>query len=284
MATVNFRYDYPYCGYGDNARYRHVWGNSQVTLNGNYSWPVVFNTTVPKCSHIQVYATATNISGNVLNISWDLYVYRASYGWVRAMQFVMPEAGETTIECDLAGFDITQVICVPSSRQGSGTRWTPTYTVKEMTITETLEATEPLPGTFQYGVFTNMSGVDKSLTEVYVNVGGTLKRATNVYANINGTLTPTPPVFSSYLKTERESMYLYKFVPPETGTYRIKDARISGDHELRLYDSSFTKLHSIFFYSDTFELTAGATYYITITHWVGESNTSESYLQIYKEA
>lgn len=90
-------------------------------------------------------------------------------------------------------------------------------------------------------------------------------------------------VENGYLKTESEIMYLYKFIPPSDGTYKIKVKRLSGDHEIRFYDSEFTQLYDGYFYDRSFALTEGSVYYITLTHYYSNSNVGESYLQIYKE-
>ena len=138
-------------------------------------------------------------------------------------------------------------------------------------------------GMFQYGVFTNRSGVKKDLTEVYVNIGGTLTQATDILVNIDDELVSLAPVYSAYLKTESEIMYLYKFIPPADGAYKIQVKRLSGDHEIRLYDSTFTPLYEGYFYNQSFLLTEGSVYYITITHYYANEEVGESYLQIYKE-
>ena len=93
---------------------------------------------------------------------------------------------------------------------------------------------------------------------------------------------PLAPVYSAYWKSDRESISLYKFIPAEDGTYVIRNKRLSGDHEIRLYDSRYTQLYEGYFYQESFSLTGGETYYITMTHYY-KANTSESYLQIYKE-
>ena len=78
-------------------------------------------------------------------------------------------------------------------------------------------------------------------------------------------------------------MKVFEFTIPETGSYMIKSKRLSGDHEIRLYDSSFNKLNDGYFYSQSFALTGGTLLYIALTHYY-YADASESYLQIYKEA
>ena len=50
MATVNFTYDYPYAGYGEDGRFQAQWSESRKTLNGCYTYPMVFNTAVRSVS------------------------------------------------------------------------------------------------------------------------------------------------------------------------------------------------------------------------------------------
>ena len=125
--------------------------------------------------------------------------------------------------------------------------------------------------------------MEQKLTEVYANIDGTLKQATDVLVNIDGTLVSLPQVQSAYLKTDTECMTVYGFTPTVSGTYRIKQKKISGDHEIRLYGSDFTPLYDGYFYDRSFDLTAGTLYYISVTHYY-TADTSESYLQINKEA
>ena len=60
MATVNFTYNYPYCGYGETGRFRNVYSDSRITINGNYTYPVLFNTPVPNVSHIKIAVDVDN--------------------------------------------------------------------------------------------------------------------------------------------------------------------------------------------------------------------------------
>ena len=284
MATVNLTYNYPHGGFEGNGRFRHVWASYQITLNGNYTHAMVFNTIVPKCSHIEVYVFAKNISGAVMNISWDFYVYRANYGWVLAKQFTMPADGWCTIECDLANIDITQFACVPSNRQSSSYQWSTYFEVLRMTVTETLTVNDVYTGTFQYGVFVNHYGVDALLNEVFANIGGSLKRATNILVNMENQLVPITPVYSAYLKTETDLPVVYKFVPGSSGTYKIKNSEVVGKQTIMLFDSGLNSLSEYPFYSDSFNLTGGNVYYIAKIHMYSDSYTeSETYLQIYKE-
>ena len=284
MATVNFTYDYPYAGYGEDGRFQNKWSESRVTLNGCYTYPMVFNTAVTQCKHIKMNVEIENTGfGTVLGRSWDFFVYRQSYGWYEVCSFTLPDDGKYTIDTDISNYTITQIACVPSSNPGSSRTWNTWYGIEQLTITETVTVNELTTGTFQYGVFANYYGLEQKLTEVYVNIDGTLKQATDVLVNIDGSLVSLPKVNSAYLKTESDSMTLYGFTPSVSGAYKITQKKISGDHEIRLYGSDFTPLYDGYFYDRSFDLAAGTLYYITVTHYRG-ADTSESYLQIYKEA
>ncbi len=82
MANINFKYDYPYIGYGEKGRFQYQWSESRTTLNRCYTYPLLFNTAVPGCLHITMDIEIENTgSGTVLGRSWDFYIYRQSYGW-----------------------------------------------------------------------------------------------------------------------------------------------------------------------------------------------------------
>ena len=93
---------------------------------------------------------------------------------------------------------------------------------------------------------------------------------------------PSTSIVSSAFKTV-SGRIVYGFTPSASGSYRITQKKISGDHEIRLYGSDFTPLYDGYFYNQSFDLAAGILYYITVTHYRG-ADTSESYLQIFKEA
>ena len=133
-----------------------------------------------------------------------------------------------------------------------------------------------------YGVFPNNYGVQKQPSEVFVNIDGTLKKATAVYANVEGSLVSVPTLLSAEIKTDSETMKLYKFTPITDGNYTIKVNRKSGDHEIRLYDSEFKPMTDSYFYERSFALTAGSVLYILVTHYYS-ADASESTLQIFKE-
>ena len=283
MATVNFVYDYYYTGYGENGRYQVQWSESRVTLNGCYTYPMEFNNTVPGCKHIKFDIEIENTgSGTVLGRSWDFYVCKANGTWAEIMSFTLPDTGLYTIDCDINNLSITKFAVVPSSNPGSSRQWTNWYGIEQLTITESLEVLELTTGVFHYGVFTNRYGLSKDVSEIHVNVDGSLVRATDVLVNIDGTLKSVTPVYSAHYTSESDSTWLYGFTPSTNGTYRIKEKRISGDHEMHLYNSDFTEITDSYFYNESFELTAGTLYYITVSHYYN-ADLSESYLQIYKE-
>lgn len=284
MATIDFIYDYPYADFGKNGRFQTQWSESTKKLNGSYTYPMIFNTTVPGCRHIKISIEIVNSgSGTVYNRSWDFMVQKSSGTWVDIETFTLPETGLYTVDCDIDNLDITMFAFVPSSNPGSTRSWSSWFKLEQLTITESLELHKLNTGTFQYGVFTNRRGIQQELSEIYVNMGSSLVRATDILINVNGSLQSVTPVYSIHHKSESDSMLLTTFTPNASGTYRICQKDISGDHELRLYSSNFTPVYDDYFYNMSFELTAGALYYISITHYRG-ADTSESYLQIYKEA
>ncbi len=71
MVNINFKYDYPYVGYGEKGRFQYQWSESRVTLNKCYTYPLLFNTAVPGCLHITMDIEIENTgSGTVLGRSW----------------------------------------------------------------------------------------------------------------------------------------------------------------------------------------------------------------------
>lgn len=284
MANVNFQYDYPYCGQSEKARFGAQWAESSTTLNGCTTYAMVFNNTVPGCRHIKVEIEIENTgSGTVLGRSWDFKIRKSSGSWSDLKVFTMPDDGIYTVDCDVSGYDITQIACVPSSNPGSSRTWNSWFSIEQLTITESVPLEELSTGTFLYGVFPNYAGVKQKVNEVSANIGGVLKPVTDVLVNIGGTLVSVPPVYSAHLKTTSEKMTLYGFTPSESGTYRICQKKLSGDHEIRLYNEDFEELSDGYFYSESVSMTAGTLYYITVTHYYNEEEESESYLQIYKE-
>ena len=85
------------------------------------------------------------------------------------------------------------------------------------------------------------------------------------------------------MTTVTDSMRLYEFTPPSTGQYRIEIVRSSGDHEGRLYDSAFKKLDGdTYFYKGSYALTGGSLYYVTLTHFISNTDTADSVILINK--
>lgn len=283
MATVNFTYNYPYIGYDENKRFGNQWATSQKKLNGCYTYPMVFNNTIPGCRHLKINVEVENTgSGTIYNRSWDFMVCKSNGSWVDIETFTMPDTGLYTLDCDINGYDITMFAVIPSSDPGSSRTWSSWFSVEEIMLTETFEVKTPAQGNFHYGIFPNYYGIEQEPTEVYVNIDGQLVKASGIFANVGDTLKPIAPVYSDYYTSESESSWLYTFTPDTSWKYRIKEKRISGDHELRFYSSDFTELYDGYFYDRSFDLTAGTTYYILVLHYYG-AEKSESYLQIFKE-
>ena len=284
MANINFRYNYPYCSHSDS-RFGTKWAESSITLNGSTTYSKVFNNTVPGCRHIKVEIEIENTgSGTVLGRSWDFKIRKSGGTWSDLEMFTMPSDGLYTVDCDVSNYNITQIACVPSSNPGSGRTWNSWFSIEQLTITESVPLEELSTGTFLYGIFPNYAGVKQQVCEVSANIGGTLQPVTDVLVNMGGTLTSIPPVHSAYLKTASESMAVYSFTPSASGTYRVCQKKLSGDHEIRLYNADFEELSDGYFYSKSVAMTAGTLYYITVTHYYKETEESESYLQVYKEA
>ncbi len=282
--TVSFKYDYPYCGYRETAKYGNQWSASRATLNGCYTYPMVFNNTVPGVRHIKVDVEVDNTgSGTVYGRSWDFMVYRQSGGWIDIHTFTMPNDGIYTIDVDIPNYNITKFAVVPTSNPGSSRAWESWFGVEQLTITETVTTEDLTSGEFQYGIFPNRYGINQRISEVYVNMGGTLTKAKDIIVNIDGNPSSLPKVHSGYFKSLSENMKVFEFTPSETANYMITQKRISGDHEIRLYDSNFNQISDNYFYSQAFALTGGSLYYISVTHYYNNTNAGESYLQIYKE-
>ncbi len=283
MANINFKYDYPYIGYGEKGRFQYKWSESRVTLNKCYTYPLLFNTTVPGCLHITMDIEIENTgSGTVLGRSWDFYIYCQNYGWYEVCSFTLPDDGKYTIDTDISNYTITQIACVPSSNPGSSRTWSTWYGITKLTLTESVTLSEFDNNKYFYGVFPNNYGIEKRPSEVFLNIDGTLKKATAVYANVDGTLKQVPMLLSAEIKTDSETMKLYKFTPTTGGNYIIKVNRKSGDHEIRLYDGNFKPMTDSYFYERSLALTAGSVFYISVTHYYS-ADASESTLQIFKE-
>lgn len=281
--TISFKYDYPYRGYKANAKYGNQWASSRTTLNGCNTYPMLFNNTLPKCTHMKISVEVINTgSGTIYGISWDFMVYRQSYGWTDIHTFTMPTGGIYTIDCDLPSYNITQFAVVPSSNPGSSRSWESWFGVERLTITETVTTADLTTGEFQYGIFPNRYGITQSISEIYVNIGGTLTKSKDILVNVDGVLVSLPKVYSGYFQSATEQMKVFEFTPMDTANYMITQKRISGDHEIRLYDSGYNQISDGYFYNQAFALTGGSLYYAAVTHYYSAS-ASESWLQIYKQ-
>ena len=285
MATVNFVYDYPYCGGGEEPRFGCSWQEDTVRLNNCNVHPKVFNQMVPGCTHIQIEMEVETTTGNsVTNRNWDLYLYTDTRSWRKIITFLMPESGAHILDCDIDGRSFTKFALVPSSNPGSYTEWTTWFVVTRMTVTEQLEVGSLITGNYLYGMFISRAGVQEEPAEVFCNIKGALTRATDILVNIDGTLQSVAVVHSANTKSSDDKPCLYAFTPTTSGTYRITYKRLSGDHEIRFYNADFSPVKEGYFFDDSFELTAGTLYYITLTHFCYEEDPSESDLQIFKEA
>jgi len=283
MATVDFIYDYPYIGNNEKKKFGCQWSENRERINGSYTYPMKFNNTVHRCKHLKIYIEIENTGyGSIYDIEWEFLVCKANGSWVTIESFTLPETGEYTVDCDINNLDISMFAFVPSSNPGSNRTWDNWYSIEQLVITEQFGTLPLSTGEFHNGIYPNNYGIKKDASEVYVNIDGVLKKATDVLVNYDGALKSVPPVYSDHYISESESVWLYGFTPDTNGKYRIKENRISGDHELRLYSSDFKKLYDGYFYDRSFELKAGVIYYILVSHYYS-AETSESYLQIYKE-
>jgi hypothetical protein len=268
---------------GDSgSRYKTDYDDSRVTLSGNYTYGLHFKIAVPYMVSCKVNLYASNTSGtSILNRSWYLYRYVTS--WTSVATFTMPSTGEYTWEGNLGVSNILKFAAVPTATMSTGTEWTLGLSVSEMKIRESHTTVDLGTGEY-FPVFPNRSGVEQRPTRVYANISGTLTAARHVYANIGGVLTELPPVYSgAFQSTVPDTMRLYEFTPPSSGTYRFEVSRKSGDHEARLYDSSFAALNDgQYFYNGSFALTGGSLYYISLTQYIGNDSAADSVIIINK--
>jgi hypothetical protein len=278
---VNFQYKYPYGVWTAASRYKVDYDTTRVTLSGNYTYPLSFvATTKPYIVRAKVTISASNTSGtSILNRSW--YLYRYTTSWATVATFTMPADGVYVWEGTI-GATVGKFAAVPTATMSSGTEWTLGLSVDEMIVQESVTTADLGSGEY-FAAFPNQSGVTQRPTKVYANIGGTLTAAKKIYANIGGALTELPPVYSgTYTSTIPDSMRLFEFTPTVSGTYRFEIYRKSGDHEARLYDSSFNKLDDGYFYNGSFALTGGSLYYIMLTHYVTNTDAADSVLIINK--
>ncbi|MDP4117573.1 MAG: hypothetical protein Q8873_00070 [Bacillota bacterium] len=220
-------------------------------------------------------------SGTIYGLSWDFMVYRQSYGWTDVLTFTMPSDGKYTIDCNISNYNITQFAVVPSSNPGSSRTWSSWFGVEQLTISESLTTADMTTGEFLYGIFPNRYGITQNVSETFVNIGGVLTKAKDILVNVDGALVSLPKVYSGYFKSTSEQMKVFEFTPGSTANYMITQKTVSGDHEIRLYDSNFNQISDGYFYSQAFALTSGSLYYISVTQYYSAA-ASESWLQIYK--
>lgn len=288
--SINFQYIYPYNLWDEASRYYVYYDENRTTLSGNYTYPLSFMKNYPYIVRARIVIRADNSSGtNILNRNWYFYVYTGS--WRNIATFTMPESGtngdgklygEYTWEGNI-GYTVQKIAAVPTSTLSTSTEWFLGVTIEEMTVRETVTTTDLTTNNY-FTAFPNYAGVAKRPTRIYANVGGTLTAATKVLTNIGGTLVEMPTVYSGeYTTTVPESFRLYEFTPTATGTYRILVSRKSGDHEARLYNSSFADLNNgTYFYDGSFSLTGGSVYYIMLTHYYTNTETADSVIFITK--
>jgi len=290
--TVNFQYKYPYGVWSANSRFRVDYDTSQTYLSGNYTYPLSFQTNYPYVVKMKVTLYAeNNVGTSILNRSWYLYLYNGS-SWYTILTFTMPQTGTTpqgkaygeyVWEGNVGYSGVRKFAAVPTAQMSTGTTWTNGITIEEMTIQESVTTVDLTTNNY-FTVFPNYGGVAQRPTQIYANIGGTLTVAKNVYANIGGALTELPPAYNgAYTTTVPDNYRVYEFTPPSTGTYKIQVERKSGDHEARLYNSAFTDMNGgNYFYDGSFALTGGSLYYIMLTHYVGNTSTSDSLIFITK--
>lgn len=286
MAKIDFEYDYPYTYYDDEAgRFTNYWSETRKTLNGCYTYPMLFHEPIMCCKKIMVSVEIEDVVGSrVLGRPWDFYIWKTNNTWVEMMTFAMPESGMTQFVCDMKGYDIKGFAMVPTSNPGSGSSWSMYYVVEQLRISENVDLNYSETGKFQYGVFVNRYGLKQQLNEVYVNIDGALVQATDILVNKGNGLVSLPSVHHGYVKTESECITVFAFTPDITANYTIKTQNLSQRHDLHLYTADFTKINSGYFTNKSFELTAGTLYYIVAFHPCYQVGTCESYIQIYKEA
>ena len=208
--TISFKYDYPYCGYSDTAKYGNQWAESRTTLNGCYTYPMEFNNPVPGVRHMKIEVEVENTgSGTIYGRSWDFMVYRQSYGWVDILTFIMPNDGLYTIDTDIPNYNITKFAVVPTSNPGSSRTWDSWFGV-EQDYYRKRNNRGFIDGRFQYGIFPNRYGITQRVNEVYVNMGGVLTKAKDIMINID-TLVSLPRFIRGTLRSTSEQMKVFEF-------------------------------------------------------------------------
>lgn len=287
MAKIDLTYEYPYNYYDeDDGRFTTYWSETTKTLNGCYNYPLLFHQTVPKCKSMTICVEVEDVVGSrVLGRKWDCYICKGNNSWTEMMTFDMPAGGVITFDCDMKGYDVKSIVCVPSSSPGSGSSWSMYISIEKLVLTETVELLDIQTGKFQYGVFANRYGLKQQLNEVYVNYYGELIQPTDILINLGQPLVSLPTVPHALLQTETECVNAVAFTPETSTSYTIQLKIISGGYHLQLYDGSFNRINSGYFTKKSFELTAGTLYYIVAFHPYNRTDEHcEGYIQIYKEA
>jgi len=300
--SLNFQHKYPYSVWEANSRFRMAHDTGQTYLSGNYTYPLTFQVTYPHVVKLRVTLYAENNAGtSILNRSWYLYLYNGS-SWYAIHTFTMPltgtnpssgkQYGEYTWEGTVGYSGVRKFAAVPTAQMSSGTTWTNGITIEGLWVQETLTTVDLVSTDYVSGLFTNQSGVQQKPSQVNVNMGGVITKATKVLVNMGGVLTELPPAYNgAYTTTTPDSMRVYEFTPPATGTYKVDVVRNSGDHEARMYSSTYAQIHpngssgnpeGSYFYSGEFTLTAGALYLISLIHYPPNTTTADSVLFITK--
>jgi hypothetical protein len=288
--SLNFQYKYPYNIWSSDSRFYMEWDTSRVSLSGNYTYPLSFKKTYPYIVKARITITASNVSGtSVLNRSWYLYLYNGS--WRSLVTFTMPSSGEYTWEGTVGYSNCQKFTAVPTSTLSTSTEWNLGLNVEGLWIQESLTTVDLSTADYLSDLFTNQSGVQLNPCQVSVNIGGVITKATKALVNMGGTLTELPTAHSgTYTTTAPESMRVFEFTPSVTGIYRIEISQKSGDHEGRLYSSTFVQVHPNgssnseggYFYSGEFSLTGGSVYFLSLIHYYSNTATADSVVLINK--
>ena len=284
--NINFQFDYPYNVWAAESRYFGEWYSSQISLNGFNVTPFDFKKSPAPYivdADITMYMTPTS-GTNASGRSWRLY-YLVGGSWSYAT-FNMPSVAMNTeiayTWTGAIGGTVTRFAACPASSAYSH-YWTLGFGFDRLKVRENINTVD-LVTTDYFTAFPNYGGVTQRPTQVYADVGGVLTPAKKVYANIGETLIELPPAYSgAYVSTVPDSFRVYEFTPPTTGTYKIMVERKSGDHEARLYNSSFVDQNGgNYFYDASFSLTGGSVYFIMLTHYYYNTATSDSLIFITK--
>jgi hypothetical protein len=279
---VNFQYVYPHSLKAANSRFYAYYDGEIFRLHNKNVETLLFSAPVPYLVGAAIRFTAANDTGSsVLNIPWEAFAYNGA--WNSLGTFTMPSAGEYTSHWDANLADVSRVVAVPIQSLSGGTRFVVGIYANEITLRESLTTTD-LAADEYFPAFPNDYGVTQRPSKIFANIGGALTPAKKVLVNIGGSLAELPAAYSgAFSSVTPDSMRLFEFTPPASGTYRFEVVRASGDHEARLYDSAFVRIDTdAYFYNGSFALTGGSLYYIALTQYVGNSDPADSVLTIIK--